>query len=68
MSIALTYQANRRATLVPPWLAVFFAPAATVVLYALLRSMVVALVRNGVDWRGTRYPLEELRRHAERIW
>ena len=68
ISVALTYQANRRATLVSLWLAVFFAPAATVVLYALLRSMVVALVHNGVDWRGTRYPLEELRRHADRIW
>ncbi|HEV2486732.1 MAG TPA: glycosyltransferase family 2 protein [Terracidiphilus sp.] len=66
VSIALTYQANRRETLAAPWLAVFFAPAAAVVLYALMRSMILALVRNGVEWRGTRYPLEELRRHAGR--
>jgi glycosyltransferase involved in cell wall biosynthesis len=66
VSIALTFQANRRETLVSPWLAIFFAPATAVVLYALLRSMVLALVRNGVDWRGTRYPLDELRRHAGR--
>lgn len=68
VSIALNYQANRREAQASPWLAVFFAPATAVVLYALLRSMVLALVRNGIDWRGTRYPLAELRRNAERIW
>ncbi len=68
VSIAMTYQANRRATLASPWLALLFGPATAVVLYALLRSMVLALVRNGVDWRGTRYPLKELRRNAERLW
>jgi hypothetical protein len=30
--------------------------------YMLLRSTVVTLWRGGVDWRGTFYPLEELRR------
>jgi glycosyltransferase involved in cell wall biosynthesis len=68
VAIAMTYAANRRETLVPPWLALFFAPAAAVVLYALLRSMVLALIRNGVVWRGTLYPLDELRRNAGRLW
>ena len=68
LSIAMTYQANRRDSLVAPWLAILFAPATAVVLYALLRSMILALARNGVEWRGTRYPLEELRRHAGRVW
>jgi hypothetical protein len=27
------------------------------------RSMVLALARGGIDWRGTRYPLAELRRN-----
>ena len=66
--IAITYWANRKVTPASPWQAIFFAPAASVVLYAGLRSMVLALVRNGVDWRGARYSLDELRRHAGRGW
>jgi glycosyltransferase involved in cell wall biosynthesis len=37
---------------------------AALLLYALLRSMILTLVRQGVVWRGTFYPLRELRRHA----
>jgi glycosyltransferase involved in cell wall biosynthesis len=40
---------------------------AVLVLYAMLRSMVVTLVRRGVVWRGTFYPLRELRRHSGRL-
>jgi glycosyltransferase involved in cell wall biosynthesis len=36
---------------------------ALVMMFALLWSMVVVLVRRGIVWRGTRYPLHELRRH-----
>ncbi len=32
-------------------------------MFALLRSMVVVLVKRGVVWRGTFYPLRDLRRH-----
>lgn len=38
--------------------------AAALVLWAMLRSMVVTLARGGVVWRGTFYPLSELRRNA----
>jgi glycosyltransferase involved in cell wall biosynthesis len=68
IAIAMTYHANRNVTRVSPWLAPLFAPATVVVLYALVRSMILALVRKGVDWRGTRYPLNELRRYAGRGW
>ncbi|MGH9511928.1 MAG: glycosyltransferase [Terriglobales bacterium] len=38
-------------------------PASTVLFaYTMLRSMVLALWRGGVIWRGTKYPLDELRR------
>ncbi len=38
--------------------------AATLFTYALLRSMVTTLWQGGVVWRGTFYPLAELRKHA----
>jgi len=31
-------------------------------LYILVRSMAVTLWQDGVVWRGTRYPLDELRK------
>jgi hypothetical protein len=39
--------------------------AAGMVSFAMLRSMAVAVRRNGVIWRGTFYSLAELRRHAD---
>jgi hypothetical protein len=30
--------------------------------------MVLTLARRGVDWRGTRYSLKELRRNVGRGW
>jgi glycosyltransferase involved in cell wall biosynthesis len=45
------------------WVLTF--PAATLLfLYALLRSTALTLSRKGVVWRGTFYPLRELRAHA----
>jgi GT2 family glycosyltransferase len=62
--IGMTYFANRRVTQVSPWTALLFAPATGVLLFALARSVVLTLWRGGVEWRGTRYGLEELRRNA----
>jgi glycosyltransferase involved in cell wall biosynthesis len=45
-----------------------FPVAAVLSIYALLRSMVLTLVRGGVDWRGTRYPLHELRKRGGPLW
>jgi hypothetical protein len=30
----------------------------------MLRSMLITVLRGGVTWRGTFYPLSELRKHA----
>jgi hypothetical protein len=68
IAVAVTFWGNRKITSAPPWLAVLYAPATLVVLFALLRSMTLALVRQGIDWRGTRYPLSDLRRSAGRSW
>jgi len=67
-AIGMVYAANRRVTQVSPWMAVFFAPAVGIVTFALLRSMFLALVRRGIEWRGTRYSLDELRRHSGKGW
>jgi hypothetical protein len=64
--IALTFHANRRLNQVPAMAAVLFAPATAIIGYGLLRSVVLTLWRNGVTWRGTFYPLSELRRNAVR--
>jgi hypothetical protein len=31
-------------------------------IYTLLRSVVLTLWNDGIEWRGTKYPLEELRK------
>ena len=66
--ISLSYVANRPVTQAPPWLSIFFAPAVAILLFALVRSMILTLKRGGVKWRGTLYPLDELRRNAGRGW
>jgi GT2 family glycosyltransferase len=40
-----------------------FPVGALLTAWALLRSMVVVLWQRGVTWRGTHYPLRELKRH-----
>jgi len=68
VGIAGVIAANRSVNQASAWMAVLFAPATAVFLFALVRSMVLTLRRNGVVWRGTLYPLDELRRNAEGSW
>src|SRR5579884_2279996 len=46
--------------------AVFFPFASAVIVYAMLRSMAVTLRHQGVTWRGTFYPIRQLRKHMTR--
>lgn len=63
--IAWLYRAASRSyNRIHPVYSVTFPLAAGMVLYAMLRSWLVTLGRGGVVWRGTFYPLAELRRHA----
>ena len=49
---------------VPAAFFITFPVAAGFLIYALLRSVVVTLLRGGIRWRGTFYPLSELRKGA----
>ena len=63
--IALLYRLTSRCyNRIAPVYFLTFPLAVALVLYAMLRSMIVTLARRGVVWRGTFYPLRELRRHA----
>jgi glycosyltransferase involved in cell wall biosynthesis len=56
------YTGMSRRTPIPPFY-IFLHPISTsLFLYILLRSMCVTLWHSGIVWRGTKYPLEELRR------
>jgi len=47
---------------VPAYYFVFHPVGAVLFVYILMRSMTLTLARGGVMWRGTFYPLEELKR------
>jgi cellulose synthase/poly-beta-1,6-N-acetylglucosamine synthase-like glycosyltransferase len=47
---------------VPVYYFVLHPVGATLFVYTMLRSMTLTLVRGGVVWRGTFYPLDELRK------
>jgi len=61
-SMALIYLGMSWRSAVPVYY-FFLHPASTALfIYTLLRSMVLTLWNDGIEWRGTRYPLEELRK------
>jgi hypothetical protein len=46
---------------ISPWHALGFAPATLLFAFILLRTMLLNLWQGGIRWRGTFYPLKELR-------
>jgi glycosyltransferase involved in cell wall biosynthesis len=62
IAIFLGYQAMGKYQHFSPAQMLLFPVAAVLLLYTLLRSMWLAHVRGGVLWRGTFYPLRDLRR------
>src|SRR5216684_148116 len=62
LSLFLIYVGMSWRSAVPPYY-FFLHPISTVLfVYTLLRSMFVTLWNDGIVWRGTKYPLEELRK------
>jgi glycosyltransferase involved in cell wall biosynthesis len=61
-SMLIIYIGMSRRSSVPPYY-FFLHPISTLLfVYTLLRSMVLTLWNDGIVWRGTKYPLEELRK------
>ena len=61
--IGALYRVMGRASQIDARYAWLYPLGAVAIMFAMLRSMVVVLVKRGVMWRGTLYPLSDLRRH-----
>ena len=61
-SVAMSFHANRKLNSISPLLAVLYAPSVMILAWAFLRSTILTIKRGGVAWRGTLYPLAELKR------
>jgi len=62
LSIFLIYWGMSSRSAIPAYYFFLHPISSTLFVYTLFRSMVVTLWQGGVVWRGTKYPLEELRR------
>ena len=61
--VALVYTATSRGSGIRPWQALLMPVGGLLFGFAILRSTVVTVARGGLSWRGTFYPLGELRRN-----
>ena len=61
-SMFLIYLGMSWRSAVPPYYFLLHPVSTTLFIYTLLRSMTLTLWNDGIEWRGTKYPLEELRK------
>jgi len=61
-AIAGLYLLSSRHSRISPWYAALFPLGGAVFIYSLLRSMFTTFRDGGVTWRGTFYPLADLRK------
>jgi hypothetical protein len=64
VAVTTLYTLSSRHSRVSPWYAVLFPAGATLFFFSLLRSTLFTLRQGGVTWRGTFYPLSDLRKEA----
>lgn len=64
LMLFLLYRYYRRYTGIAAWYALTSPLATCLTLYAIVRSTALTLLRGGVLWRGTLYPLDELRKNS----
>jgi Glycosyltransferase like family 2 len=64
-SAAGLYGLYSRTSRISPLYVVTLPIAAAMVVYSMLRSTAITLLRGGVTWRGTFYPLNQLRSHTK---
>jgi glycosyltransferase involved in cell wall biosynthesis len=63
-ALAVLYGKNRRLGLPGAAYTLSFPAGSALFLFAIARSILATLLQGGVNWRGTFYPLHELRKHA----
>jgi glycosyltransferase involved in cell wall biosynthesis len=61
-SLFAIYIGISRRSAVPAYYFLLHPMSAALFIYTLLRSMVLTLWNDGIEWRGTKYPLDELRK------
>lgn len=61
-SMFLIYLGMAKRSAVPPYYLLLHPISTTLFIYTLLRSMALTLWNDGIVWRGTKYPLAELRK------
>jgi cellulose synthase/poly-beta-1,6-N-acetylglucosamine synthase-like glycosyltransferase len=62
MAMFLIYAGMSRKSRVPPYYFLAHPVSTVLFLYTLLRSMFLTLRQGGIVWRGTKYPLDELKK------
>ena len=63
-SVAGMYVLSSRTSRISAWYAALLPVSGVLIVYSMLRSMFITLRDGGVTWRGTFYPLAELRRNS----
>jgi glycosyltransferase involved in cell wall biosynthesis len=61
-SLLLIYIGMSWRSAVPPYYVLLHPVSTMLFIYTLLRSMFLTITNDGIVWRGTKYPLEELRK------